>query len=308
MDSKLSEATVYTPLDTLVSELARRDLECPISVGELEPYWSPVASLWAGPRASIDRLLAYQRAFSTDLDAKGQAAYLITQYSHGLAVPLAAAVVKLGIAPDLSIERVAFRLEAREITYQGRTVAGERLHLRFTSSRFVTDDPGCASPEAHVVSDRRALCDHVRVAIEAHFAPLIDLLHAYSALSRSAMWRLVGDSIAGVFLEVGRATGRIDEARRDALDILKQKGSPLSNKEMRYVDLVLVDEEAPERVVASHCFRARGGCCRYYTVEGGSLCSACVLKDPAERDARILAGMRSRLGRAGETAVLRVET
>jgi len=67
-----------------------------------------------------------------------------------------------------------------------------------------------------------------------------------------------------------------------------------------YFDLTLHDEE--QRELLSWTFRARGGCCRYYTVESGELCSTCVLKPSAERDAELLRAMRRQLSRTTDDA------
>ncbi|WP_442580069.1 (2Fe-2S)-binding protein [Mesorhizobium sp. ASY16-5R] len=78
------------------------------------------------------------------------------------------------------------------------------------------------------------------------------------------------------------------------MTILKQPGSPLFNRQLHYFDLTLRDEG--QRELLSWTFRARGGCCRFYTVEGGKLCSTCVLKNAAERDNELLDAMRRRFG------------
>ena len=88
------------------------------------------------------------------------------------------------------------------------------------------------------------------------------------------------------------------EARRDALSILKQPSSPLANPQLAYLELTLPDPSRPDRPLATRTVRARGGCCRYYTVAGGERCATCVLWRPQERDRRILEAMRNELGEA----------
>ena len=65
---------------------------------------------------------------------------------------------------------------------------------------------------------------------------------------------------------------------------------------MHYFDIEVRDESQPDRVLMCITYRAPGGCCRFYTVEGGHLCSTCVLHDPEGRYAKLEAKLRNRLG------------
>jgi hypothetical protein len=76
------------------------------------------------------------------------------------------------------------------------------------------------------------------------------------------------------------------------MTVLKYPGSPLYNRQLHFFDLTLRDER--QRELLTWTFRARGGCCRYYTVEDGTLCETCVLKKPADRNAELLRVMRLR--------------
>jgi hypothetical protein len=78
--------------------------------------------------------------------------------------------------------------------------------------------------------------------------------------------------------------------------VLTPPGSPLANRQLHSIEVTLRDDACPERVLASYTFRARGGCCRFYRAEGGSLCSTCVLQPPAERERILQAAMRRKLG------------
>ncbi|MFD1704503.1 (2Fe-2S)-binding protein [Methylopila henanensis] len=297
MSRQSAETSRPNPLERLAAALASRDLPAPLSVGPLSGEWAPLSRLWGPDRAAMDRLLAYQRAFSTDLDEKGQSAYLVGGLAYALTVPLAMGVVEHGVAFDLSADRVGFRLERRVMAYEGRDVPGERIHLRLASPGFASLDPAHDGvPGAVLLSDRAALAEHVRIALEALFAPLVEWLRGYGGLSRGALWRLVGDSVALAFLGAGEALDRVEEAKRDALGVLKRPGSPLTNRQMRFTRFDLIDPSAPDKPIASENFRVRGGCCRYYTVEGGTYCGSCVLLDPAEREERMLAAFRRRLG------------
>lgn len=235
-----------------------------------------------------------QARTTPDLDQKARAAYLMTSYAMLLAIPLAGPLAAHGIVPDLSIDTLllAFRAEGDQPNQKAR----QRVHVRFASSRFWTANADLQPSEgATVLADHARLCDEARRALEDHLHPLVAVLRRKSGLSEGALWRLAGDSIAGDFLEAGRRFCCEQHAKETALAILKRQGSPLANKEMHYFELSLADPADAGRPVLTRTFRARGGCCRYYTAKEGSLCSTCVLRDPDSRDAILLEGMRKRL-------------
>lgn len=132
------------------------------------------------------------------------------------------------------------------------------------------------------------------MAIEQHLSPLIDILFKKTGLARSALWRLVADAIAGRWLEVGRQLSCLDRARDEAMRVVKHAGSPLYNKQLHFFDLTLHNDNG--RPIGSWTFRARGGCCRYYTVVESALCSTCVLQKRHIRDAELLETMRRHVG------------
>lgn len=291
-----------------MSELEARELYAPVSLGPLDGEWRPVSALWGEDRDSMARLLESQRAYSPELDAKGQSAYLISAYAHALSTPAAEAIAGFGLMPDMDAERLGYRLEAYTTSYLDREIRLERLYLRLSGQGFATDDRRWRGhPHARHLPDREALLDHARAALERHMTPLIQHLNAYSRLPVAALWRLVGDALSYALMEAGRRIGREDQAVADALRLLKAPGSPLANKEMRFVELALVDDsEAPGRELARQRFRARGGCCRYYTVGGGELCGTCVLRKPGDLHERLGETMRAELGEAGGAARLQV--
>ena len=202
-----------------------------------------------------------------------------------------------GAVADVAPGRIALRFDTRDVAYRGRTVAELRSAMRLLAPCFATHDTQSASHGyARLLPDRAALLDHARRQMETCFRPLIRALHTLTALPANAMWRLVGDSVAAVFLDVGRRLGCEAQAKRDALVILKHPGSPLTNPQMHYFDIVIRQPDNPHQVLASRSFRSRGGCCRYYTSREGRLCTTCVLLDPADRDRNLEAALRLRLG------------
>ncbi|BCJ90575.1 siderophore biosynthesis protein [Terrihabitans soli] len=262
-------------------------------IGPVSDGFAPAAYFFANGDF-LERMLDRQQSMSRGLDRKGAAAYLIVQYASLFSATAVVPFVAARIVPDLSPENYAllFTPEAEE---------GKRVAVRLQSARFTTDiEENSRHSEAEPLVDAAGLRESLRLAIEDHFTPLIDALHDRTKLSRNALWRLVGDSIAARFLDAGEKFSRIEDAKTDAMAVLKQTGSPLKNRQLGYFDITIRDEHDPERIILTRTFRARGGCCRAYKVEGGELCTICVLRDPEERNRDIEDRIRRRL--RGENA------
>jgi hypothetical protein len=171
------------------------------------------------------------------------------------------------------------------------------MKLRLLSSAFATDMPEHAThPDAEPVEDREALRNQMGRELEEHSGVIVDRLAQASGLAPAALWRLVADAVAVQFLDAGRRFGREAEAKADALAILKRPGSPLANKELHYVDIDVPDPRTPGRTLLTWSFRARGGCCRWYTAAPGKLCTSCVLRSDVDRRAALEDGLRRRFG------------
>lgn len=249
----------------------------------------------------VAELLDHQRRFTPDLDRKGQGAYAIGEYSHMLASATVPLLVGFGIVPDFCADACAIGFDLQPVEHDGRTLdmrnwrialASDTFHLDAASANDGSSDAG----ERAIRVDFQALCDRFRETVETHCAPLVEAVHRQTSLGRQALWRLVGDSVSQIFLDAGRAYDRAERARSAALRVLKAPGSPLTNRQMHFFDIAVRDDRDPSREIMSMTFRARGGCCRYYTVEGGHLCTTCVLQDPATRDLKIETHLRQRLG------------
>jgi hypothetical protein len=255
--------------------------EFSVAVGPLDAGWVTAAAFFADSEA-IDAFLDHEGSHNPGADPKTRAALLILDYCYVFMLASVPLLVGAGIVPDLSPSNMALQFFDGRHEHGGRSHANRRAHVRYLSPRFF--------------DDRAALCGQFRAGVEAHFAPLVDVLFRKTGLSRNALWRLVADAVAGRCLEVGRQRGCIDEAKAIGMQVVKQPGSPLHNRQLRYFDLTLYDD-TQKIPLGSWTFRARGGCCRFYTVLNGTLCSICVLKDPEERDAELLEAMRAHVHR-----------
>lgn len=237
--------------------------------------------------AAIREFLAFEQSLNEGTDVKTAAAQMMSDYGYilaGAAVPI---FVGFGLIPDLSPSGVALSFYTAQEPHDGEMHRVRRAHVRFLKRQFWQGQLG-----------EIAAAEHFRAEIERHFRPVIEAIHARTRLSRSALWRLASDSIAGRFLDAGRRFGCVEVAKAAAMQILKVPGSPLANRQLHYFDLTVLDKNQQE---FSYTFRQRGGCCRFYLVEGGEYCPTCVLKAAAERDEELRLAMRQHLGVADES-------
>lgn len=256
----------------------------------IESGWTTARAFFEDS-AAVDTFLEYERSHHVHMDEKTCAALMIIDYCYVLMFATIPLIVGSGIVPDLDPDQIALRMFVDRHEHDGETHDVRRADVRYLSNRYSTDQPASGRhPDATLLVSRRGLCDAYRIAIERHFSPLIDVLFHKTGLARSALWRLVADAIAGRWLEVGRQFRCVDQVREDAMRVVKCSGSPLNNEQLHFFDLTLHDDS--ETPIGSWTFRARGGCCRYYTVVKGAFCSTCVLKKPEIRDAELLETMR----------------
>jgi hypothetical protein len=294
-DEAITDVAMHHPLPAALA--AHRELwpEPRMDVGDLEPGWMTAAALFADDAALEDHL-EYQGSFDEGVDRKSRAAFLLSDYCAMFCVTAVPLLVGAGLVPDYAPSSYALQFYTKRFEHDGHTAVLRRAHVRFLSFSFSTDrESEAAHLDAQVLLDRAGLCACFRRAAEEHFRPLIEALNRKTGLPRNAMWRLVGDALGVAFLDAGRRYDCLEDAKAMAMAVLKAPGSPLKNRQMHFLDVALRDDACPDRVLATYTFRARGGCCRYYLIEGKKLCSTCVLQDPATRERLLQNAMRRRL-------------
>lgn len=287
-----------SPLATLITNLARTRKGFRVGIGTAPSGCRTVSDILADATI-MDAWLSAQAVFTTDLDRKAQAAYLIIDHSSLVAMGVAAPYLTLRILPEIRPDHVALTFTTGMTTHEGRSVEETEVALHFLSERFATDNQELQAHPCHTPRGGECLRNTLRSDLEGHFQPVVHLLASLSGLSRSALWRLVADQILAVFLEVGRQIGNEEEARLEALAIIKHPGSPLNNRQTSHFSISVRATDDPSRILSSRTYRARGGCCRFYTSRTGRYCSTCVHRDPIERNRDLENRLRSQLRQDG---------
>jgi hypothetical protein len=289
MDSR--EPTAPLTLAQTLSRVAQVDENLIASIGAAEADWFPAAILLNSEVDCLQAALDRQAAHHPHMEARTKASYFIGEYAWYVAASAVGAYLAEKRVPDLATENVALRFQRYTWHEDGASGEADRIEVRFLSTRcaVLPDDPLADDPDNCVLPTTDSLREWMRQSLEAHFAPLIDRVSAETRLSRHALWLLVADSCAALFLHLGKQSECQEVAMRDGLTFVKAPDSPMNNPKTSYVT---VDYNG-------HCetFRARGGCCRYYTLSetGADYCSTCVLRKPEDRDARLRAYLAQKI-------------
>lgn len=123
-------------------------------------------------------------------------------------------------------------------------------------------------PVAAVASDAGGdLATDLRTTLAA----VVGALAAAGGLRKRPLWAIATDSIANRLLDLGRALGDVPAVTALAAPLAAAVGAPLP--EPRYVD------------VGRARFVRRASCCLVDHLPGGSLCTSCPRRPPAERRA-----------------------
>ena len=260
----------YPPQVLAVVEWLRAQFpDAGVSLAVGESAFSAPDAFWAMDGAGVEQSLAYQDFFAIGMTDRIRAAHLIAFYSRQLSLVLGAFYLGAGLHAEIA----GIRFEDWVRLDERREIAGKRYHFHLGRLTAVPRES-----EGGSTFER---------GFTAHLAPVVAVLKRRTGLSSGAQWRLAADSLAGAFLEIGRAIG--DEARgmAEALAIVKRPGSPMFSEELCYEEISAIDPANSERL--SRQYRIRCGCCLYFRTEGGSFCDTCVLLEPDDRRERLAA-------------------
>jgi len=172
--------------------------------------------------------------------------------------------------PDLSHDNVFYRVNEesylREIT------------LKNPYFYALATDPDANHPDCiGTFATFEALRDHARSQLEAHIAPLIDVIKQKTSLGKRAMWSGVADRCAQIIMTVHNLLGKMDACEAEIAHFLE--GSPLKGK--TGIQWVTKDDR-------QHPFLARGACCLSYKLDKYDYCRTCPLLNAKEREAKLL--------------------
>ncbi|ROU02452.1 (2Fe-2S)-binding protein [Histidinibacterium lentulum] len=235
----------------------------------------PLAEPERGP---LTDWLAAEVAEVTTPDDKLAAAYLMNSLSWAVPEPLAWVALDGVALPDIPPEAVAVTARREQWEEDGESGVAVAYDLVL--------DPALIRPAPGMET-----ADALGALVAGLFAPLVAAVSRRSGLSRGALWRLVGDGLSATLLALGKEAGCEDRAMDMARAVLADRRTPLFSRQTGFVRIDL-----PERPEIAEWFRARGGCCRYYTAEGSEYCTTCVLRDKKSRDARLREHLRRKNG------------
>jgi hypothetical protein len=257
--------------------------EFSVDIAALEAGWFSASELAEPDSAALANALDMIQQLYPEADTRTCAALFINEYAWYVpAVAIAAFLLEKRV-PDLRLSNLA--LCHRRYTWEsmGRTGEASRIDVRFLSGDFAAlhSDTDAALAKAQLLPDVNALREWLRETFEAQMQPIIERTYQLSGLSRGALWRIVADSCSAVFLQVGNKVNQADEAQQQGLAFVKVPNSPMNNPQLQFISLSCGNY--------SETFRARGGCCRFYTLPDRDYCTTCVLRKPQEQKERLLA-------------------
>lgn len=198
------------------------------------------------------------------------ASYLLGWYAEGVASAAVPAFVTERRVPDLSPANLS--LHRNDEHWVDRTA------VHGVAMAVLPDDPAAGAPDVTVVDDLDALRRHLSGALLTHLGPVVEAVRQRVRLGLRVRWGLVADSIAGAFLDVGRATG--DQlAARDEADAFLAVAAPTLRARPTWVPL--------DHGGQCHIFMRRGACCLAYKTPEHGYCTTCPSTPDEEREQRL---------------------
>jgi hypothetical protein len=247
MDAKLPSVD----LQQVIDDLRTRSEELhPALAGLREDMLTPLAL--ASDIGRLESWLDTQAIAAEGMDRKSQAAYMI----GGLAWSVCIWMTAFALTGNKPIRRVAF---AQERYSWGEGTPDAHEYVRYPISIEVGDGE-----------------PNYRETLEQIFEPIIAATMVTSGLSAGAQWRLVADNVASAFLYGGKSFGMAERGMEIATPIIAE--GRLNNGKTGFLEVTAG--------AACDWFLVRGGCCRYYTTNGGDYCTSCVLRKREDQVAR----------------------
>ncbi|MFJ4967037.1 (2Fe-2S)-binding protein [Streptomyces sp. NPDC088729] len=126
-------------------------------------------------------------------------------------------------------------------------------------------DPAAALPGARTAPDEEALRAELRDTVARHAAPVLEAFGPLVRRRSRALWALATDQLASGIMYMGRSLGEASTAASAANALLPGSTAPYQGA----ADL----RPSPDPEIGYT--RTRTGCCLYYTLPPGSVCSTC---------------------------------
>ncbi len=217
--------------------------------------------------AALERLVALKQAQADGGDKMLGCAYLIGDLAWEVGNILSALWLAGWRLAGADPSAIAVTTRAVTWEHEGETGTSHVIDLTFDPAGLTG---GGAGPQ-----------DLARV-MEGLHRDVIAAMARLTGLGAAAQWRLVGDGLTGALVQRGQAMGQIEQALALGRAITADRGTRLHARQTEFVEV-----RHPKRPEIAEWFRLRGGCCRYYTAEGGEYCTTCVHRDRDDQIARL---------------------
>lgn len=245
--------------------------------GEAHAPWLPTSAFLDPASGALEQALAQVLPKVPELDERTRVSFFLSGYLWYILYPVICVYLKDQRALRLAPEHIYLKAATDNSPYE---VGFARPH--YVTLAPVSPDPCCD----FTVADAPTLLLVLRDEIVFHVSALLASLKPYSRFSTGALWKLVSDRLAVVFLYAGRALNCQPQALSDALTLMHQEGSPLFSPRVNFQTVAVAGVQ--------DTFLQRGTCCRNDRVPGGKKCDNCVHYSQDERRKRLAASLLAR--------------